>query len=242
MSENKEEQKTQEDFKEQWDKQKQETQQAEANYQKAVEEKQAVVAENAAIAEQLEANQSKVNELQAKVDAQKDAKTDPDFDPDMVDKNVIKELLQARADRKELQKELKQLKGMAETYEQKEQKREAKTVEDIAVNKMCGVLDEEFGAQFRNDAIALATKLVKEGKEQPVSDGIDAVHLMRKCYKQLSEATKAEKSVPTDTGGGGTVIPGTPGKTGTTAEVLADMKENKEWLTGPLGTGEPDIF
>lgn len=241
MSDDKE-QKNQEDFKAEWDKQKQETQQAEANYQKAEAEKQTVVAENAAIAEQLEANQLRMAELEAQVKAQKDAKTDPDFDPDLVDKNVIRELTQARADRKELLEKVANLEGKATAYEQTEQKREAKTAEDAAVNKICGKLDEEFGPQFRNDAIALATKLVKEGKEKPVADGIDATHLMRKCYTQLSKEANSDKSERTDTGDGGTVIPPVPGKAGTTEEVLADMRQNKSWLSEPLGTGEPDIF
>jgi len=240
----KEEQKTQDDFKEQWDKQKQETQQAEANYQKAVEEKQAVVAEKTAISEQLEANQLKLVELQEKAKAAEDAKKDTDFDPDLVDGNVIKELTQARADRKMLLEEVEKLKGKASTYEQTEQQRANKVAEDLAVKKMCDAIeaDSNYGPQFRNDAIALATKLVKDGKEKPVVDGIDGMILMKKCYKQLSEKAKPDESVRTDTGDGGTVTPATTGKTGDVAEVLTDMRENKSWLTESIGTGEPDIF
>jgi len=243
MSEKEEEQKNQEDFKAQWDKQKQETQQAEANYQKAVEEKQVISAENATLSVQLENIQRYMEELEAKVKAQEDAKTDPDFDPDKVDPNVIKELQRARTAEKELMAKVKELEGKASTYEQTEKQRAAKAAEDRAVNKICTSLDEEFGPQFRNDAIALAKKLVKDGKEQPIEDGIDGTILMRKCYKQLSEKAKSkgEDDVPTDTGAGGL----TPDKTvvkGDTQDVLADMRQNKGWLQEPLGPGEPDIF
>jgi hypothetical protein len=244
MSEKEDEQKTQDEIKAGWDKEKQKVEQAEANYRKALEEKETLAAENTAISEQLQANQLQIAELQEKVKAQAEAKKETDFDPDLVDGNVIKELQQARADRKALLKKVEHLEGKAATYEQTEQQRANQRAEDMAIKKMCEAIESEgeYGPQMRNDAISLAHKLVKQGKEEKPTDGIDGMILMKKCYRQLSEKAEPDESVRTDTGDGGLVTSGKNVKIGTTQEVLADMKENKSWLEEPVGTGEPDIF
>jgi hypothetical protein len=240
---------SEEQKKEDWDEVQQKIQQAEANAKKAKEEaeaaaadKEAIAAENAAYADQLEATQSKIEELKSQLKANEEKKEELQLDPDQTEPNVIKAITQLTATNKALQKELGEVKSYAEQHKQKEQQREAKSQEDAIVSQMCDHLDGKFDPKFRNDAIAMAKNLVKNGKEKAVTNGVEAMILMEKCYTQLSDKSKPKDSVNTDTGDGGITTPSGAPKQGTTQEVLADMRKDKSWLDEPLGTVEPDIF
>lgn len=237
MSEDKKEQEGEKVDKAEWDKTRQEAEQYKANYEKEKQQREAIEVENATIASRLEETQLQIEELKSQIAAKEDGKSDIELDPDLVDKNVIKSITQLKSQLKSANDELRGLKSYAEKHRQAEEKREAKTREDKIVNKMCDSLDAKFSPKYRNDAISLAKKLVKEGKEKPVEDGVDAMILMEKCYKQLSETEKPKENVPTDTGDGGVTPPASSRKQGTVEEVLADMKQNKEWLDAPLGEG-----
>lgn len=212
--------------KDEWDKSRQELEQVQANYEKAT-------AENAAITEQLESKQLEIDSLNESIKAKEEQKSDIELDPDMVDKNVIKSITQMKSELKSAKDELKDLKSYAAEHKQVEQQRAEKVAEDDAVRRMCEAIEEDYDPQHRNEAIALAKKLVKDGKEPPVSDGIDGMKLMRKCYKQLSEKAKPE-DVPTDKGGGGGPSPPSTRKEGTEEEVLADMKKDQSWRDDPV--------
>jgi len=243
MSDEKKEQEGEKVDKAEWDKARQEVEQVKANYEKEKQQREAIETENATIATQLEETQLQIEELKNQIAVKEEGKSDIELDPDLVDKNVIKSITQMKSQLKAANDELKELKSYAEKHKQAEEQREAKTREDRIVNKMCDALDGKFNPKYRNDAIALAKRLVEERKEKPVQDGVDAMILMEKCYKQLSEAEKPKDEVPTDTGDGGITPPASSRKPGTVEEVLADMKENKEWLEAPLGEGglEPMI-
>lgn len=203
-----------------WDTEKQKAQQEHANYVKATEEK-------AAIAEELQAQLSKVAELEKQQKA--DTKDYPDLDPDLVDRNVIKSITQMKTELEAEKAKVAALEGKAQGYEKTEQQKAATEYKDRLIEKIHKPLDEEFGAQHRNAARELADELVGTQKEKEPQDAIEAMVLMRKCYKQVSEKKESKETVRTDTGKGGTAAPTSERKVGTTQEVLADMKKDGSW-------------
>lgn len=212
-----------EKVKAEWDKDKQQAQQEHANYVKATEEK-------TAIAEELQAQLSKVAELEGQL-ATKTQTTDyPDLDPDLIDKNVIKSITQMKTDLKAEKEKVAALEGKAEKYEQTEQQKVVEENRQKMIEKIHKPLDDEFGAKHRNAARELADELVNASKEKEPQDAIEAMILMRKCYKQVSEKKESKESVRTDDGKGGITASADTRKAGTTEEVLADMKKDKSWL------------
>lgn len=216
-----------EDFETKWDTEKQRADQEHANYEKATEQTAKAEAEKSAITEEFQAQAIKVAELEEQAKAQ--TADYPELDPDMVDKNVIKSFTTMKSDLKTAKDELVTIKGKVAEYEKNEQQKTIETQRNLIIEKMCKPLDDEFGAKYRNAAKNLADELVKNGKEETPVDAIDAMNLMRKCYKRLVEKEKSSGTVRTDTGGGGTTTPATEKKFGTTQEVLADMRKNQSW-------------
>lgn len=100
------------------------------------------------------------------------------------------------------------------------------------VGEIYTACDEEFGAQFRNDAIKRADQLVADGAvDKPVTP-VQGVKLMRQCYADVAAQAKPKdepkkKTVPTDTGLRGLSVTDLEDseefKTGTLDEVAADM-------------------
>lgn len=224
MSDEQKEEKQEKEEKD-YPKDKQQADQYEATIRQKTEEVAKAQADKNAVAEELATQAMKVAELEEQLSAK--TTEYPELDSDLVDKNVIKTITQLKSDLKAEKERTTALEGKATQYEKTEQQRAANTHRNALIEKICKPLDEKFGGKYRNPAQELANKLIKDGKETEPQDAIDAYFLMEKCYTQLE---KKPSDTVTDDGKGGTATPLADRKTGTTEDVLADMKKNKSWL------------
>jgi len=100
------------------------------------------------------------------------------------------------------------LEKKAKGYEQQAQNDQAKAARNAAYDEILTDLDDEYGADVRNEALKIWQEKVKAG-EIPKGKPAQATRIMEKCYKQAKaakdEATKKakDKSPSLDTGSGG---------------------------------------
>lgn len=137
---------------------------------------------------------------------------------------------------------IKSQKTQAETQRQTDARRQR----EEEIYSSC---DEEFGAQFRNDAIKLADKMVEDHEVDPPKNWVQGYRLMRKAYAQVAAKAKPaetkRKHVPTDTGVRGLNLTDLDDseeyKPGTLDEVAADMGKKMKagkWKGGAF-EGQP---
>jgi len=219
-----------------WDEQKQKLDQAESVANKARLETQEH-------ADALEESNTKLAELQAKLDANQKTVQDKkdqlaEMDSQCVDKGVIANLQRLEAsNKKQAERIAKQEEKIAKAESIEQQRQNTLAVEKMKqeILKDC---DKEFGSKYRNDAYKLADSLVDSGKEKQPKSQYAGSLLMRKCYKQVKDeaeakvkAEKEKNKVPTDSGSGGVSHTKTKRKSGTMQEVLSDMKKDTSWMT-----------
>lgn len=112
--------------------------------------------------------------------------------------------------------------------EQQEQVTKAKSEVEEEIYSTC---DEDYGAQFRNEAIAMADKLVDDGEVDPPRTQMQGLKLMRKCYaeaaKKHAKPDKPKAQVPTDTGLHGLSV--------------ADIEDSEEFKPGTLDQVKADM-
>ena len=92
--------------------------------------------------------------------------------------------------------------------QQKQSRTKAQTKQhETMVEQILSFCDEEYGAQYRNEAMAQADVLVADGDVTAPADYDGGIRLMRKAYKAVLKKHAAEKkpaqekkTVPTDTG------------------------------------------
>lgn len=219
-----------------WNETRQKIDQAEAVAQKATEEARAAREEAESYAAALEENNTKIADLQKKVESQQAAVETKEnqleaMDDLTVDKSVINNLNRLKADLEATKESLKAAQGKITQYETVEQGRLAEAQKNQTIERILTPLDEEFGAKYRNPAKKLADELVDKGDEPQPNDAIEAMVLMRKCYKQVIEKETKKSSVVGDAGGGGVQEPPVKKGQGTPDEVLAEMRKTKSWKT-----------
>jgi len=100
-------------------------------------------------------------------------------------------------------------------YEAQGRKDQAKAARDSAYEELLGDLDDEYGADCRNDAVKKFNELIADGKV-PKGSTAKATRVMEKCYKDVKAAklkdTKEDKSsLPLDSGSGGGSAPNLSG-------------------------------
>ncbi len=218
------EEKTEEKVDEKWSQEKQRADQAEANFRKVTTERDELIASVSAGNEKMAKLEQKLADL---AEAQ-DVPIEDLLDPDLVDAKTIKAVSKMAKQIREQAKSIKDLKGLADGFQEKSQKREAKSEKEKTIEKILKPLDKEFGAKFRNAARKRADDLVDEGKEKQPQDVIEAMTLMRNCYKfVVSESEKKEekKNTPTDSGTESFQLDASVPKRGPRREILASMKK-----------------
>lgn len=232
------------DTKEEWDKERQaKDQEKAAEHKKQLEEveskAQRAREEADALAEAQQVAQDKITKLEQQLSqTQQSIQTKKDeldaMDDDLVDKSVINNLKKMEAKSARQEQQLEELQLKAKAYEEAEQARTIKAQKAESREKILKPLDEEFGGKYRNDALKLADEMVDKGTVKQPQDVIEAMTLMRKCYKQVVEnkQKKEKSSVPSDSGGGGLGHRPDQRKTGSRQDVLADMQKDKSWKTG----------
>jgi len=210
---------------EKWSQEKQRADQAEANLRKASTEKDELVKSVSAGNEKMAKLEQKLADL---AEAQ-DVPVEDLLDPDLVDAKTIKTVSKMAKQIREQATSIKDLKKLADGFQETSKRREAKSEKDKTIEKILIPLDKEFGAKFRNAARKRADALVDEGKEKQPKDVIEAMTLMRDCYKfVVSEAEKKKeekKTTPADSGTGSFQLDASIPKSGSRKEILASMKK-----------------
>ena len=105
--------------------------------------------------------------------------------------------------------EIAGLKKKASDYEAQVRKEKATQATNSAYEELLSDLDEEHGADNRNEAVAKFNELVAAGKV-PKQNNIKATRIMERCYKEVKAAKeketkakdKSELSLDSGSGGG----------------------------------------
>lgn len=105
-------------------------------------------------------------------------------------------------------KEIEGLKNKALTYEERDRQEQIKLARNSAYDELLGDLDEEYGADCRNDALKKFNELCERG-DVPKGNPAKATRIMERCYKEVKTAKskdpkkKEKSSLSLDTGSGG---------------------------------------
>jgi len=226
--------------KETWDKTKQELDQYKASVEKLSDEKselqEQVAGLEAAIEQERQETASKLASIEQKLtEKAKEEKIDDieNIDPDLVDANVIKVLKALKAEKELVQGELaehkealKTLHEAKEQYEADRQKSQEDARREHLKEAMLSKLDKKYGSKFRNDAVALANKKVKQSGEAPEGD-FNIYCFIEQCYEELAGKTPAEtpkkEKVAVDSGQSGVTFKQGEIKEGPLEDVLKDV-------------------
>jgi len=209
------------DEKEHWDKAKQELDQYKANVERLSEQKTELQEQIGDLQTTIEAEREETADKLASIEKQlakktKEEKVDDidNIDPDLVDANVIKVLKNLKVQQESLEKQLAEkdqdiakLKEVKEKYEADRKKATEDAQRDTLREAMLSDLDKEFGAKFRNEAIELANKKVKESDGKAPEGDFFIYKFIRNCYKEVAEkapkGTSEKKTVSVDSGASG---------------------------------------
>jgi len=193
--------------KEEWDKAKQEADQLKANLKKKQAELDYAlsrVADNEQKLQQTMAELDKVRKAQAAPEKASSKLTEEDYGKPLL--QVI-ESLEQRVDT--LQKANEELTSKAKEFETEQTLTKQQQIQRERENKILDRMDKEFGAKFRNDARKLAMDRYNElsATEKKSWTELDAVVLVRDCYKELADADKKKTKVPVQDDGEGGAAP-----------------------------------
>jgi len=111
--------------------------------------------------------------------------------------------LNAKIDAKD--KKIEGLEKKASDYEKQSREEQAKLARNSAFEELLSDLDNEYGADCRNDAVQKFNEKCDKG-EVPKGNPAKATRIMESCYKEVKAARskeKKDKSLPLDSGSGG---------------------------------------
>jgi len=208
---------------EKWSKEKQRADQAESNFRKKNTENEQLTAQLTESGEKYVALEQKLADLAES----KDVPVEDLLDPDLVDAKTIKTVSKMMGRIKKLEQSNEKLQKTADGYQEKEEKKRAKTEKDKTIDEILGMCDEEFGAKYRKPAKKMADKLVDDGTESQPKTIVSALKLMRKCYVEVKAKAekKEEKKVQTDNGTSSFSLDASVPKTGSRRDILASMRK-----------------
>lgn len=196
-----------------WDKTRQRADQEAANAKKAREELSETQTE-------LETAQSETESLKAKL-AEAETKaaqagiTEIKLDESEyqgTDLNLVRAIKSLKQELLASNKETKALKDKAAGYEDRDRKEQAKLAQNSNYEELLSDLDDEYGADCRNEALKKFNEMCKSG-EVPKGNPTKATRAMEKCYKEVKAKSKETKksSLSLDTGSGGGNTPNLTG-------------------------------
>jgi len=244
--EQKTEEETKKEEKQDWDKERQRIEQAEANVRKLTDERDGLNTQLSSVTEDLASakeQQTETTDRLAKLEEQikeKAEQTEGDdidnLDPDLNDPKLIKAVQGLRVKQLALEKQLSEkdksiddLQKARDALETNQKKQDEESDQAQRREKILTGLDGEFGEKFRNDAIKLANKKVKEEGESPRGE-LDTYLLIRKCYEEVAKKapgdTTTKETVPVDTGLGGVTFKEGDVKDGYNEDVLPGIAKS----------------
>lgn len=224
---------------EKWDKARQELDQYKDSVDKLSEQKSELQEQVGELQTTIEQERQETADKLANIEQQltekaKEGKIDDieNIDPDLVDANVLKALKNLKAQQQSLEKQIAEkdvdigkLQEAKEKYEADREKSEEDARKSGLKERILSELDGEFGSKFRNDAVALANKKVKETGKPPEPEFI--YKFIRDCYKEISEKAPTETPekdiVPVDSGASGVTFKEGEIKEGSIEDVLPQI-------------------
>lgn len=206
-----------------------------ANARKAREARETAEAERDEMAQRLTETNTRLSELEARLKDQLTAKEYAgleNLDPETTDvPELVKAFQRAAARVQALEQRAQKAETFIENVAKRDQEQRRTSEQRMLEEKVYSRCDAKFGAQYRNDAIALADELVTSGDVEKPADIFGGIELMERCYEETA-AKKAKpkekkKEVVTDTGLRGLSVTDIEDseefKPGTTDAVKADM-------------------
>lgn len=193
----------------------------------------AAKAENENLKDELEAAKAKADEAGIEsVELNED-----DYQESPADLAIVKAIKSTNAKLAAKDKQIANLEKKASGYETKARTDAVLTARNEAYSELLSDLDEEYGADCRNEAVKQFKQLGKDGKI-PQNKTAKATRIMEKCYKDAKAAkakadTHADKKKPSlslDSGSGGGSSPnlsGTEIKEGSLDEVDAQVAKTE---------------
>jgi DNA repair exonuclease SbcCD ATPase subunit len=210
-------------FQQQADQHKANAERAKERAEQAENAVEAAQAENENLKQQLEEAQAA-----ARAAGIKDVELNPD-DYTGEDRKLVEAVLANKEQLKAKDEEIKSLKNKAEAYDATKAKEEQINAQNAAYEEVLSALDEEHGANCRNEAIAMYNELRDQGKT-PKGNPAKAALVMADCYKKVK--AKLEKDgktkIPKDNHSGGGGKPNFKGaeiKEGSLDEVAAQFQK-----------------
>ena len=173
----------------------------------------------------LQDTQSKLDEANAEKDtlrqqlAEAEAKAaeagieDVDLDEqeyEGTDLNLVKAINALKVKQKTKDAEVAALKKKVSDYETKIRSDAAKQKSLSNYEQLLDELDEEYGAQYRNEAVKSFNELIAKGKV-PKGNVAKATRILERCYKEAKSSKKDDSELALDTGTGGGETPGLKG-------------------------------
>jgi chromosome segregation ATPase len=185
-----------------WDKERQRADQAEANLRKI----QASKAESDLKASQLERTVSDLQDKMSQIEAVKGLDL-TDLNPDEADvPDIVREYAKMSKVLKETTTKLTALEQKATKYEQDAESNRQEREKINVIERICKPLDKKYGSSLRNEARKRAEKKVEERGYAP-KDSLECYRMLEDEYIALeSEASKKEKTAPSDNGRGGSKV------------------------------------
>jgi len=206
-----------------WDKERQRADQAEANLRKS----QAKQSESDIRSQQLEREVSDLKDKMNQIEAVKGLDL-ADLDPDKADvPDVVKEYAKISRALKETTSKLTALEQKATKYENDAEFDRQEREKVGVIERICKPLDKKYGSSLRNEARKRAEAKVAERGFAP-KDSLECYQMLEDEYIVLkAEASKEEKTAPSDNGRGGSKVSFgdniTPGKLG---DVMSQIRKD----------------
>jgi len=128
------------------------------------------------------------------------------LDPNTTDvPDAVKALQKLTAKVQEQQGLITKLQEHIDSQQKTDRERQLTQARSAIEEEIYATCDEEFGAQFRNEAIKMADDLVDDGEAAQPKTQMQGYTLMRRCYAEVAKkhakpAPKTKETVPTDSG------------------------------------------
>ena len=205
-----------------------------ANARRARDEAQQYKSQLESMQQEQASLQGKLEELQAKAE-DRDL---PNLDPEQFegsDRTLVEAIKALEIQLKHSNQKIGKLEKTKDDLLAERREQESRDARSRNYNELLEDLDEEYGAQYRNDAVKAFTTLAKKG-EVPQNNSAKAARLMEKCYKQAvkdaaEKKGKGGEDILRDTGAGG----GGPSMGGTLKLKPGSLEEVSAQITKKMG-------
>lgn len=196
-----------------WDKERQAADQLKADLEKVNAEKNAILSEaevlksqysnameqNESLSAELEEQRTMLSEIQSQLNVKKSEELQlPPIDPETASISDIEQQNRFLLEQiKEIKLQNAQYATAYNEFQQEKQNRLAEAAKNEVQEKILRELDTEFGPQYRNEAVKLATKWVYDDKTEKEPGGeFDAYKLCRKAYQAIVKKPVEKKEAP----------------------------------------------